>query len=405
MRFILPRVISGNRGDLASRWGLLRTLHSLGVSDVVVFSRLPEDVPPLPYLRRPYGRVRNLVLDRAGREAFRKGDTVLWSVGLDMQDDSSLAKLAYLWLIFRRYRRQGLKICCLFQGAGPLTTRLGRWLAGGALNAVDTFVARDPGTEKLVRTLSNTPRVLLGHDAIFLPGFEQDLEMPAGSIDRFGWLEEPSGPLIGLNMRQWFHFSASLLPYELSRRVYLERSQEKMQELTVAFTQVVRRLRQQADARVVLLSAYQPGIVPWEDDLPWLVQIKQSFASDRRVILLDTPISMPDYYRLISHLDLMIGMRLHSSLIALRFGVPALNISYTLKGGHIYHHLGLPENVIQLQQAIDTPELVMDMAGSLLADLPTQRERVRSRVVKAIEMNQALLSGLLERCGEGGRHG
>lgn len=404
MRFILPRVMSGNRGDLASRWGLLRALYSLGAEDVVVFSRLPEDVPPLPYLRYPYGRARNLILDRAGRETLRRADTVLWSVGLDMQDDSSLAKLAYLWLMFRLYRRQGLKIWCLFQGAGPLTTRLGRWLASGVLSAVDIFVARDPGTERLVGGLSTNPCVLLGHDAIFLPGFEQDLQTPVAGRDPSGWRKKPAGPLIGLNVRQWFHFTASLLPYELARRGYLERSREKMKELTSAMTRVVQQLRQRVDARVILLSAYQPGSVPWEDDLPWLAQIKRDFAADEQVILLDAPISMPDYYRLMGQLDIMIGMRLHSSLVALRFGTPALNISYTLKGGDIYRHLGLAENIIQLPQAIETPGLVADMAVGMLADLPAQRERVGRQVTQAIEMNRTLLSGLLAsgRCDAGG---
>lgn len=417
MRFILPRVMSGNRGDLASRWGLLRALYDLGAGDVAVFSRLPEDVPPLPYPRYPYGRARNLILDRAGREALRRADTVLWSVGLDMQDDSSLAKLAYLWLTFRLYRRQGLKIWCLFQGAGPLTTRLGRWLASGALSAVDIFVARDPGTQRLVGGLSKNPRVLLGHDAIFLPGFEQDLQTPVAGRDPFDWLKKSPGLLIGLNVRQWFHFTASLLPYEFARRGYLERSREKMKDLIAAMARVVQQLRQRVNARVILLSAYQPGSVPWEDDLPWLAQIKQHFAADGQVTLLDAPISMPDYYRLMGQLDLMIGMRLHSSLVALRFGTPALNLSYTLKGGDIYRHLGLAENVIQLSQAIQTPEQVVEMAEGLLANLPAQRERVNRQVAQAIEVNRALLSGLIENggCfssggdfaagGSGGQHG
>jgi hypothetical protein len=50
MNFILPRVIYGNLGDLASRWGVLRALRQLGAVDVTVFRNLEHDAP-LPRLR------------------------------------------------------------------------------------------------------------------------------------------------------------------------------------------------------------------------------------------------------------------------------------------------------------------------------------------------------------------
>ncbi|MBI5934913.1 MAG: polysaccharide pyruvyl transferase family protein [Chloroflexi bacterium] len=412
MKPILPRVIYGNLGDLASRWGVLRALHQLGVDDVTVFRNLEIDVPALPFRALNYRPLRNLRLDREARDAFRRADTVLWAVGLDMQDDSSLVRMMYLWVAFRLYRALGLKIVCLFQGAGPVTTRTGRVVAPAVLSQVDTFVARDPGTFALIEKLNPRTKRVLAHDAIFLPGFEEDLvndvarngiphdqnlagyhPAPQDQLDPF--FKTDGRPIIGINIRQWFHFASSILPYQFSREKYRQRSEAKMQELIRSTTELIASLRARQQARVLLISAYQKDVLPWEDDLPWLARVKASFAADDEVQLVNMAATMPEYYNLMSRLDLMIGMRLHSSLVALRFGVPSINLSYTLKGGDILRHLGLPDSVADLKGFIESPKDVLARAEFMLANREAEAAKVRAAVAKAIEVNMDVLKELL----------
>lgn len=404
MKLILPRVIYGNLGDLASRWGVLRALHQLGADDVTVFRNLPHDVPDLPFRALDYRPFHNLRLDRPAWDALRRADTVLWAVGLDMQDDSSLARMLYLWVAFRLYRALGLKIVCLFQGAGPVATRAGRVVARGVLSQVDTFVARDPGTFALVKKLNPRTNRVLAHDAIFLPGFEDDVERtPAPNrrrgdgIPLAGYHPAPQNqPIIGINIRQWFHFASSILPYQFSREKYRQRSEAQMQELIRSTTDLIASLRTRQRARVLLISAYQTGVRPWEDDLPWLERVKASFADDDEVQLVPMSLTMPAYYNLMSRLDLMIGMRLHSSLVALRLGVPSINLSYTLKGGDILRHLGLPDSVADLKGFIESPRDVLARAESMLANRDAESAKVRAAVKKAIKVNMDVLKEVLK---------
>lgn len=391
IKFVLPRVIKGNRGDIASRWGLLRSLQLMGFEEVAVFTHLPGDIPDLSYERRSIGKLRNLLPDKEGWKTLKHADVVLWAAGLDLQDDSSLAKLIYLWLIFHVYRLIGLRIWCLFQGAGPITTTLGKKLASAVLGCVDVFVARDPGTYQLVSSLSSKPRLYLGQDAIFLPGLELDL--PDALSDMQKSKDRPL--LIGINIRQWFHFSSNVLPYEFSKRKYRERSLDKMERLIEVFSELIMNLRQHYNARIILLSAYQPGVMPWEDDLPWLAMIKQKFADDPEVILPDEGLTIPQYFRQMRSLDLMIGMRLHSSLTALRFGVPAINVSYTLKGGDIYRHLGFDGNIVELKEVLQNPHTLFQGAARLIENLEDQRLLVKQKVTKAIDDNFALLASII----------
>ena len=404
MNYILPRVILGNRGDIASRWGVLRALRLLDVRDVTVYSRSAEDVPSSLYPAMAYRPVRNLLPGDGHWKRLRAADGVLWAVGLDMQDDSSIAKLMYLWFSFRLYRQMGLKVWCLFQGAGPLSTNTGRWLARSVLKEVDLFVARDPGTHALINRVSPGIRSILAHDAIFLPGFEDDLLQitpeEKGYADRV--FSGSGGPVIGINLRQWFHFVSSILPYQFSQASYKKRSHEKMAQLIRSGIALIHLLRRRENARIVLLSAYQPNVVPWEDDLPWLAELKREFEGDRDVLLLDEPISMPLYYEVVSRLDLMIGMRLHSSLISLRFGVPSLNLSYTLKGGDILRHLGLPEYVADLHKFMEDPEILFEQVASMLHNSRMERGRVQGAVARAVRTNMDILKSLVEGNGSGG---
>jgi polysaccharide pyruvyl transferase WcaK-like protein len=396
MKFVLPRLVLGNRGDLASRWGLLRTLQQLGVRDVTVFRQFAGDVPSLGYSSLPYGRFFNLLPGRAGWRALRNADTVLWAVGLDLQDDSSLMKLFYLQVAFRLYRLLGLRIWCLFQGAGPLITPVGKAIAARVLEDVELFVARDPGTFRLIGELNSATERISGHDAIFLPGFEEEItSLDTDAKNQVKMLLGTRRPVIGLNLRQWFHFSSDLLPYEFSQKRYLERSLPRMNELLHAANELVRQLRDKQRARVILISAYQPGIVPWEDDLPWLRQVKAHFRNDPEVVLLDHLFTLPMYFGLMSQLDLMIGMRLHSSLIALRFGVPSINLSYTLKGRDIMTHLGMPENVIDLDDFIENSGVVYHRTVEILNNWAREREKAYCVVGKAINVNLQVLCSLM----------
>jgi polysaccharide pyruvyl transferase WcaK-like protein len=397
VKYILPRVIHGNLGDLASRWGVLRALYHLGERDVTVFRNLQGDLPPLPYAAPVYRPLHNLKLDRQAWNALRASDVVLWAVGLDMQDDSSLTRMLYLWTAFRLYRSLGLKVICLFQGAGPITTGVGRLLARAVLSQVDAFIARDPGTFALIEKLRPSTGRILAHDAIFLPGFEEDLTAVTPTEKAFidSLLGRDDRPVIGINLRQWFHFASSLLPYQFSRRSYLERSREKMAALIRSTSDLVTSLRRQQKARLLLISAYQPGVLPWEDDLPWLEQVKVHFAAEDEVRLVNSPLGMPAYFNLMSRLDLMIGMRLHSSLVALRFGVPSINLSYTLKGGDILQHLGLPGSVADLGGFIESPRVVLDQAETMLHARHEEREKVQSAAGKAIQTNLSILKTVL----------
>ena len=140
----------------------------------------------------------------------------------------------------------------------------------------------------------------------------------------------------------------------------------------------------------VLVSMYEPGVEPWEDDAPLLRQIKAQFPDDPEVVLLSEDLPILELCALFARFDLMIGTRLHSTLIALRAGVPAIHLAYTLKGRDIYGDLGLSDWAFEIEEAAYAPQAVVNKAESILAD-PQRFDRVRAIIDPVVAANEHAL--------------
>jgi polysaccharide pyruvyl transferase WcaK-like protein len=409
MSWIVPRVIRGNRGDIASRYRILAELETIGVSVTAVFATRASHVPPSMRDRiLPYGAVYNLWPRAAGIAALRASSVVVWTGGLDLQDDSSLLKLLHTWIVFASYRFLGLRILLAMQGAGPLTTRPGRWLAARVLSLVELALVRDRQTYALLAGLMPKSRLRLAADGIFLGTLESSATSDTSeknSVPAPAVLirNDARGPVIGLNVRLWFHFVNSWVPYHLARDRYLTRAEAPMRELIGTLISLIRHLREHWQARVVLISMYEPGVEPWEDDQPWLDRIKDAFVDDAEVRSVTEDLPIVDLARLMGSLDLMIGTRLHSTLIALREGVPAVHISYTNKGTAIYADLGLEDWVIDIAEVLRSPAALIALADRVLSDAGAQ-QRVHTVVERAVcANNEQLRAAVAGLGGEVGR--
>jgi polysaccharide pyruvyl transferase WcaK-like protein len=396
-RILLPRVIYGNRGDLLSRWGLLNGLRAIGQEAVHVFAHRSADLPE--HLRMnydPYGKLHNVLLSPGAKRALRTADRILWGGGLDMTDESSMAKLMYLLATFSHYRMLGKEIDCVFQGAGPLLTRTGKLIARQILQRVSKFIVRDEYTYDLLSELNPDPAYFMARDAIFFPGFEQAMLARPRSQVVEGYCGKAETPLIAINIRRWFHFSSDVIPFQLARKRYESRGLDKMQQLIEIYIDLVRKLRLDFNARILLVSAYNPGVYSWEDDMYWLQMVKSAFSTDEAVWVGDYPLDMMDYTVLMASVDLALSMRLHSSLTALRFGKPAVNISYAPKGVHAFHDLGLEGNAFDINSFMQDPSPVWSRITAILQGGKEQKEFISRKVSESIDMNMKALRALFE---------
>jgi polysaccharide pyruvyl transferase WcaK-like protein len=233
------------------------------------------------------------------------------------------------------------------------------------------------------------------YDGIFLPDLDRaTLSAAEQTVVEHLTCRQAGQPLIGFNLRLWFHFCNSILPYHWARAKFQERSKQPMDRLIAAAVEAVAQLRRRTGARIVLLSMYEPESNPWEDDLPHLRRVKNSFSADGEVVLLEQALGLGGVCRLVEHFDLMIGTRLHSTLTALRLGVPAINLAYTLKCRDIFGDLGLAANAVELEHFIANPAAVAQLAAALLADRGAPL-RIRRTVAELCAENLQVLGEVL----------
>ncbi len=386
MKFICARYIDGNRGDLLSRYGILSEFQKLGINKLTsVMCLKQEHLMQLNYDIFHYGKIFNTIPTIRGFLALIKSDYILWTGGLDLSDDSSMLKLIYIWVNFLVYRILGLKIMVLNQGAGPIKTKTGKFLVRKILQTVRVFNARDLPSMNLLQNINPRVKYFHSYDGIFAGDF-----IVKRSIDTFQWItkHEIQGQLIiGLNIREWFHFSHNVLPNFLKRTKANDASILEMQKFINAAINAVSLIRDKLNAKIILISAYEFGSSPSDDELKYLQTIKNSFLTDTNIQIVDFPITLQDYINMISEMDLMIGTRLHCSLTALRLGVPSINLNYTLKGRDIFNELGLAKYVLELPEFIQNPDLLIGKIELVLNE-KTLKSKIRESVSIAIKKNK-----------------
>ncbi len=146
-----------------------------------------------------------------------------------------------------------------------------------------------------------------------------------------------------------------------------------------------------------MISAYKPGVFSWEDDLPWLQKIKSFFLDDEEVMLLNEEIDMLDYLHIMNRLDFVFSMRLHTSLTTIRFGNPAINLSYSPKGVHIFKSLGMEANVFDINDFLQNPAMIWERIEYVLENLESEREKNQICVKKMIDRNMDALRYVTRR--------
>ena len=394
-RILLPRVIYGNRGDILSRWGLINGLYTIGKDNVHIFAHREDDLPERAHDHfDPYGKFHNLLLSPTAKMAQKQCDRILWGGGLDMTDESSLSKLMYILVLFSYYRMLGKEVDCVFQGAGPIKTRVGEIITREIVKKISLFIARDKYSYELIHKLNPSLPVAPAGDAIFLPGFEDQIVQQSDTSIVKKFIQKNGQPIVAVNMRRWFHFSSDLIPFQLAKKRYENRGHEKMNQLVNVYIDLVHRIRDYFDAKVLLVSAYNPGIFSWEDDMPWLEKIKCAFPEDREVKLLNEDISMMNYVSIMSKVDLAISMRLHSSLTTLRFGNPAINVSYSEKGNGAFQMLGLENNALNIDSVMQNPLLLWNKAEKVLKNQKGEKEKVLQGVNTVMATNLYTLKSI-----------
>ncbi|MER1975246.1 colanic acid biosynthesis pyruvyl transferase WcaK [Pseudocitrobacter faecalis] len=103
--------------------------------------------------------------------------------------------------------------------------------------------------------------------------------------------------------------------------------------------------------------------------------------------------------KLLGACDLTVGTRLHSAIISMNFGTPAIAINYEHKSAGIMQQLDMPEMAVDIRHLLNGD--LEAMAADTLGQLPTLVPRLNEAVARERAAGLSMVESVLTRIGEG----
>lgn len=284
-----------NAGDEALLSAITMSLKRLHPDlEFLVLSGNPQKTAHLHgvqaiYYMNPFQVLRGLL----------SSDLLISGGGSIFQDVTSGRSLAYYISVVALAKLLGKPVIFYAQGVGPINRPLSKVLMRLVANRVDLITLRDQDSLELLRDIGvNQPEIRVTSDPVFaLTPLEEDFEV----VDiKLAQLMDPQKPVIGVSVRQW----SALEGYQ--------------PELAHCLDDLIEQ-------------GYQVLFIPmaYPDD----VEESRRVASlmEQPATVLDQDLNSRQHLALISRMNFIIGMRLHSLVFAASMGTPFAGISYDPK--------------------------------------------------------------------------
>jgi len=268
--------------------------------------------------------------------AIAKSDVVISGGGSILQDvTSSRSLLYYLWIIWLA-KRYGKKVMFYGNGFGPITKLLNRKAIGYLINKVDVITVRDFESKERMQSLGINKEIIVTADATFSLEFDIEPTEKAGSKKK-----------IGISLRNW-------------------KGKERYKEILAKTADyLIKR-----NYEVIFIPMQYPNDLKISSDI-------ESLMTEKPTVIVDE-LAPREIINLISGLDLLIGMRLHSLIFATLAGVPVVGLEYEAK---ISSYL----KIINQPSGGKAETLDQIHFWTVIDEVLTNRNEYRERIVSARE--------------------
>lgn len=273
--------------------------------------RYKPDINILILSRIPAGTSMDYSVDSISRvniprifSAMRNARAFIYGGGNLLQDNTSTRSLAFYLGMVWFAKKMKLKVMFYANGIGPLHKKVSRLLTKKIMNKVDLITLREELSYYELKSMDiGEPRILVTADSAF------------SVIEKLGADPDDMGPLDGLDA------GAPILGISLRKYPGHEKLEHESYEAVIA---------KFADHMASVHGMF-PVFIPMQhpDDLPILENAASLMKSKSLVIR--EKLDVFQTYRLISRMDLMVGMRLHALVFAAGAGVPMVGLVYDPK--------------------------------------------------------------------------
>jgi polysaccharide pyruvyl transferase CsaB len=305
-------------------------------------------------------------------QAAARADLVLCGGGGLFQDDDSLVKMPYWAVRVALARILAGRVVGYALGVGPLRAASSRLCARLAFACMERVSVRDRRAQEVAQDLTTRPVLVLPDPALVL--------RPVDGEAARAWLAArkvplDGRPLIGVATRRWFPARTRLIPHRLRSRLHLAdpHASPQGEALTLLLAQVLDRIVARLGAHVIFLPTYTARS---EADDRVCEQVRERMTqAGAQVLLID---DAPLYKGVCGELSVMLGGRMHPTILAASAGTPVVGLAYNQKFHGFFELIGAADRVLDVTSFVAeqrTGELET-MLEAALHDGAAQRERI-----------------------------
>ncbi|WP_044173159.1 colanic acid biosynthesis pyruvyl transferase WcaK [Phytobacter massiliensis] len=220
-------------------------------------------------------------------------------------------------------------------------------------------------------------------------------------IDTAWLVEDDSHFTPSYAVRHWLDVAAKQKTVAITLRElapFDKRLNTTQQAYEKAFAGVVNRIID-AGWQVIALSTCT-GIDSYnKDDRMVALNLRQHISDPSRYHVVMDELNDLEMGKILAACDLTVGTRLHSAIISMNFGTPAIAINYEHKSAGIMQQLGMPEMAVDIRHLLDGS--LAAMAADTLGQLPALNARLATAVAAEREKGQVMVKSVLDRVREG----
>lgn len=295
-------VISGyygfdNLGDEAVLYSIIKSLKNKELNvEIKVLSNNPKKTSKVHRVDAvSRWKLKEVV------KAIKDADMLISGGGSLLQDVTSPKSLIYYLGIITIARILNKKVFFYAQGFGPVKSSWAKKLVKIVLDGISCITLRDEKSAKDLKNLGikRTPIIVTADPVLGLDKSNIPEEPGKHILEKFG--ADLAKPMVGFAMRKW-----------QNEEIFLPIIAELADEL--------------------IKKQIQPIFIPFH--LPEDLEIAEKIVSKMKLkdaILIDSSLQIGETLSTIGHMDLMVGMRLHSLIISAAQEIPVIGISYDPK--------------------------------------------------------------------------
>jgi polysaccharide pyruvyl transferase CsaB len=291
-------------------------------------------------------------------QALRSCDALIWGGGSLIQDATSAVSPFYYGTMMAVAQKMGLKTVAWGQGIGPVKRGSTRWLARQCFAGCSQVSVRDRASAALLSEWQ-IPHIL-APDPVWALASKPVTE-----------LENLPTPRVAITLRS-----------------HPQLTSDRLNNLVQALVEF-----QQATGTFIILLPFQQS-----HDLAIAQVMRSALPDHSQIISLEDPQLLKGVFR---HVDMAIGMRLHSLIMAASEGCPCFALSYDPKVNQLMADLDMPG--WDLTTLPDDPSIICKTwVEHYTNGKPLSSEKIHSLVDGAFKHQQILQAALSAVEGEQG---